>query len=73
MVWIPNGVDLADFPFSAQQDNGSEFELVYLGGHTASYDLDVLLRAFGSFERTHTGRPVRLGHYSGPPRGWPRV
>lgn len=47
IVWIPNGVDLSRYEGLKQYDGGisETFTLMYLGGHTISNALEIILKA----------------------------
>lgn len=60
VVWVPNGIDLADFPEETRTRDDGMFELLYLGSHTKSYDLDVLLHAMAHFQERCGPDRVRL-------------
>ncbi|EPJ96715.1 MULTISPECIES: glycosyltransferase family 4 protein [Pseudomonas] len=45
IVWIPNGVDLEDFPRPEEKAVGDEFTLMYFGAHGSANGLDNVLRA----------------------------
>ncbi len=60
VVWIPNGIDLADFPLLPRASDSREFEILYLGSHTPSYDLEILLQGLGDYQSRPDARSVRL-------------
>jgi len=47
IVWVPNGVDFSRYGAMKRYGGGSpdNFSVVYLGGHTLSNGLDIVLRA----------------------------
>jgi len=47
IVWIPNGVDLSRYEGLKKYDGGKpgSFSIMYLGGHTLSNGLDIVLQA----------------------------
>lgn len=45
IVWIPNGIDLEDFPRPEERAVGDEFTMMYFGAHGSANGLDNVLRA----------------------------
>ncbi|WP_277374439.1 glycosyltransferase family 4 protein [Pseudomonas sp. AA-38] len=60
IVWIPNGVDLQDFPCPPDKELTDEFTLMYFGAHGPANGLDNLLRAQQIIEQRPEMSNVRL-------------
>lgn len=60
IAWIPNGVDLQDFPRPEDKVGGEEFTLMYFGAHGSANGLDNVLRAQHIIEETPEMSHVRL-------------
>lgn len=59
VVWLPNGVDLAEFPEVPYPCNDA-FTLMYFGAHGRANGLDTLLDAVALLRRRPLARPLRL-------------
>ncbi|MCL8308506.1 MULTISPECIES: glycosyltransferase family 4 protein [Pseudomonas putida group] len=60
IAWIPNGVDLQDFPRPAEKVTENEFTLMYFGAHGPANGLDNVLRAQQIIEQRPEMSSVRL-------------
>jgi glycosyltransferase involved in cell wall biosynthesis len=58
VFYLPNGVDLSDFPAERAPDGRDPFTLMYFGAHGAPNALDTLLDTAGELERRPASRPV---------------
>lgn len=60
VAWIPNGVDLQDFPSPGDKKPGDDFTLMYFGAHGPANGLDNVLRAQKIIEQNPEMACVRL-------------
>lgn len=60
IIWLPNGVDLRDFPSPPPPKEKDTFDLMYFGAHGTANGLENLLRAMEILERRVHAKPVRL-------------
>ncbi|MBL8847985.1 MAG: glycosyltransferase family 4 protein [Hyphomicrobium zavarzinii] len=60
IVWIPNGVDLDQFPSPVPPTASQSFTLMYLGAHGGANGLDNLLAAMRIVQADPRGRNVAL-------------
>lgn len=60
IVWIPNGIDLKDFPCPPDKEPDDAFTLMYFGAHGPANGLDNVLRAQHIIEQRSEMSNVRL-------------
>lgn len=60
IVWIPNGVELEDYPEPAPPSPQPVFTLMYFGAHGQANGLDCLLDAMAELKRMRPIKPVIL-------------
>lgn len=60
IVWVPNGVDLEQFPTVPRRTNTSKFNLMYFGSIGVANDLNTLLRAMCEVQNTYGRDDVEL-------------
>lgn len=60
IVWIPNGVDIGNFPAHPPRQSEDVFTLMYFGAHGGANGLDNLLAAMRYVEAHATGRHIIL-------------
>jgi len=60
IVWIPNGVELAEYPPPEPPAEKDAFVLMYFGAHGEANGLDCVLRAMDELQRRPPQRSVRL-------------
>ncbi|MBW3654570.1 MAG: glycosyltransferase family 4 protein [Gemmatimonadetes bacterium] len=60
VVWLPNGMRLADMPSAEPRDHDGPFVLLYLGSVGPAYGSEALVEAMGRLEREAPDRPVVL-------------
>ncbi len=60
IVWVPNGVDVEQFPMSALKPSSGTFTLMYFGAHGAANGLDTLLKAMRVVQDDPAGKNIVL-------------
>ena len=60
IIWLPNGVDLVDFPNPPTPREKDTFDLMYFGAHGTANGLENLLRAMEILEQGVHAKAIRL-------------
>ena len=60
VVWIPNGVDLMDYPKPSKSVSRKEFTLMYFGSHGQANGLECLIQAMYELNKIPSMKNVRL-------------
>lgn len=60
LVWIPNGIDVANFPFIPQEKENAVWTLIYFGAHGKANGLDNLLEAMALLAQDHPEEKLNL-------------
>ena len=60
IVWVPNGVELEDYPVPCPPTEHDKFTLMYFGAHGQANGLDCLLRAMQILQENPSLHHVRL-------------
>ncbi|MCB1467862.1 MAG: glycosyltransferase family 4 protein [Rhizobiaceae bacterium] len=58
--WVPNGVDLEDFPAFEQPSDDGGFSLMFFGAHGEANGLDTVVRAMDLVRQHSAGSGIRL-------------
>lgn len=60
LIWIPNGIDVENFPFTPQEKENEAWTLVYFGAHGKANGLENLLKAMAVISRKHPQEAIKL-------------
>lgn len=60
IVWIPNGVDLKEYPVPSSASVSNRFTLMYFGAHGQANGLDTLLRAMAELRKRPDLKHIHL-------------